>query len=1379
MSLVSGYDPIQAFSTVTIYLEQIATLDINSNSRIKIQVMSSYSGDPSIYIFYNSWEVFVPTTPTAFNILNANAALTIVRTGSIVLMERSDYNFTFFVTNALTANRDYIVIEFPTNGYLLNTDYSDVRVSISDPIKTSQRYIFNWKNVIYIYPTQAITFGSVTVTVSNLPNPAYLFNSTQTYRVETIVFNKTTETYVNTMSLDTAFCALFSNIQVDYPSLFTLINENTYTFSFKVDHVIPGTGSIAIIFDPNLYVLRPSSPTCQLVSGLPSTATCVRELFSQQMMRISLNGGAIAKGTSMVVKIINVNNPTVANQAPTFTITSFYDNVQASNNIICSSTVTTTAFNAYSQITCPLSIEPGAVNAGAETEYEVTLNCADNIRNATTLKITLPTNIQGFTSNFGCTTNGNYMLSPCTNTARTSEVVLTVLKPNIQKPLIVRIKGVLQPSIIGQVPTMNVNLEQYGIQYGNTDTANSLLTFTVVSNLNQRTYTNNAKINVFPANYGERGMYFFDVGSLTFNTEPSSFRLIFDTNFNKVVGTDLECGTFTPASAYQGASFAMNYEVMANWVLFTCTVIDDYVINVQYPSTITFKDKPNSDFNFYVEGITNPASGTSFTFKFNFYDSNKAIVLISSTTVTLQFDPPPSMLRLSSVSSTDNNVLSVNNYTFVINTTYSLPFSVTTGNKDYELVVKFPAAQYPSFTNYRTPISYSFSRQSLNTGSAFNFKNSIYFYANYPDLSLISPLSLTMSNITNPSSRTDCSFGSTTSLSFEVQYVSRTMGKIYAKTYPAMDQSNCLTLTKTRYSIEASTSYLMVRGLSYPLTINVEQAATGLRLVPYSRYLIFSPTEVNFTNFLTSTATINIIVPADLPVGEYVIRWQKYETNNPPRYLDVPDTKVSIAPSTVLAPLAIVSIETFNYVWTGSLARDVMVTLSQDPASEVIVTINLRNADSKVQSSLDNVVFSDFPVSLRFVRGETRKRFYIWAEAGASSNYLTITLSGANSDVYNPNIQEYPFMIMTPLASGSISVVNSQILNIYENSATARISISSIGTIYYAAIIKSGSHVPQVSELLNSKFKDMDKKWYNAGAVSVEALGDGNSYSVTFNLTGLYSQTSYSLFCIARSTSGQYSNISNVTFTTLKVSPGASIRIPTSASIDTSVLGVALSNILSIPASRIIFKSAQVFTDTAQSQITGTTYNTYTFIIAPDPTNNSPSAIELANEITGGAAAVNLKSLVPTFYSNLGVKVAQVVHIPPKVLSSPKIIDVGYYTLSITMELIEEGKGYALVTENNTVGNTKPTSYQIAHGLLADNSQAENRYWIAAPSDVNGFVQITFDELKDNTYYNIYITAANNIPYEPADLLDDSSVIVLSTTTLENPSKKFLFLLIL
>mmetsp|Transcript_24197 Transcript_24197/g.21297 ORF Transcript_24197/g.21297 Transcript_24197/m.21297 type:complete len:149 (+) Transcript_24197:749-1195(+) len=148
------------------------------------------------------------------------------------------------------------------------------------------------------------------------------------------------------------------------------------------------------------------------------------------------------------------------------------------------------------------------------------------------------------------------------------------------------------------------------------------------------------------------------------------------------------------------------------------------------------------------------------------------------------------MLEVTKFVSNDTNILAPAKYTFTLNAQDNLPSAISKNFKDYELVIKLPASQYPHFTNFENEIDYTFDNpSSLESDSeAFNHHNYIYIYANYPDLHTISPLMLSLNNITNPEEETSCEVDAEGSpISFEVQYVSRLQGYIYAKSYMAVD----------------------------------------------------------------------------------------------------------------------------------------------------------------------------------------------------------------------------------------------------------------------------------------------------------------------------------------------------------------------------------------------------------------------------------------------------------------------------------------------------------------------------------------------------------------------------------------------------------------
>lgn len=329
--------------------------------------------------------------------------------------------------------------------------------------------------------------------------------------------------------------------------------------------------------------------------------------------------------------------------------------------------------------------------------------------------------------------------------------------------------------------------------------------------------------------------------------------------------------------------------------------------------------------------------------------------------------------------------------------------------------------------------------------------------------------------------------------------------------------------------------------------------------------------------------------------------------------------------------------------------------------------------------------------------------------------------------------------------------------------------------MFYMAVIES-SFTPTKDQIISGQLSSINSQFYTAGSVDIQKIQYASSYSAYINITGLLSQTQYSIYFIARSTFGQYSDIKTYTFKTLKVSEGAILSIPSLTNITVSTLIDALSVILPVSKSRLIFSGANEYPAPVlgvSNQALGSQLNGYQITIAPDPNNNSPTPLEIANELQTQTKQDQLAALVPGFYSKAGVRVTSVRRIPPRVIVTPSISQVGYYDITVHAELIEVGKLFAIVTEKTVDGNIMPTSYQISQGLMANNQKLDDRYFKVASTTVNGDGNIVFDELRDYTQYNVYVTAGNDVPYDPVDILANSEVMHLEVQTLKNPSNNF------
>jgi len=610
--IIEGYDPIEANTLVQIYIDHIATLQVASTSSIGFSIRSNYSGESELYTYYGANNYQPVNDPTAYTGNGATGFDAIVRSGSLILREKSNWQFDITLTSALTANQDWIVIEFPDFVYERDSDYSGVTVAITGI--ASESYIMNLKNTIYIYPTAAVGAGARTITITDLPNPTYSLNSNLDFSAFTVVNDKTVDVFEQTETVATTACDFFSDIEITYPKKYIRMNENEFTFTFTINHIVPEEGSVAIIFDDTAFNLRPSSPTCELLTGFPESATCDTELFQEQMVRIKLNGEGISSGTEVSIKIDNVNNPTDNSITPSMKVASYFLNTELTTTLICEKSETIPQFLQNPIKSCEINVATEFTNANEPSDYLITFACSQKILNNTELSITLPNGVTFDDANLECSTNGNYLLEQCSRTARTNIIKMPILKPSVQDDLVVRISGVTNPSTPGTYGPITATLSQYDVLYAQSSSS-SQLTYKIASDENKVSFTDNIHVSIYPKNYGQTATYYFKLVGLNFKVKPTKFYLTFDTDFARDLGSSLACGTFTPNQDF-GSAYALNFEDLEDLTYFSCEKYTDYSL-VLTPNT-EFETGKITEYFFFIEGIVNPNEGDDLVYDFDF-----------------------------------------------------------------------------------------------------------------------------------------------------------------------------------------------------------------------------------------------------------------------------------------------------------------------------------------------------------------------------------------------------------------------------------------------------------------------------------------------------------------------------------------------------------------------------------------------------------------------------------------------------------------------------------------------------------------------------------------------------------------------------------------
>lgn len=193
--------------------------------------------------------------------------------------------------------------------------------------------------------------------------------------------------------------------------------------------------------------------------------------------------------------------------------------------------------------------------------------------------------------------------------------------------------------------------------------------------------------------------------------------------------------------------------------------------------------------------------------------------------------------------------------------------------------------------------------------------------------------------------------------------------------------------------------------------------------------------------------------------------------------------------------------------------------------------------------------------------------------------------------------------------SSSNSTSQKYIPNVYDlnstqigaNTATFTTTTSYSGTVYYA-VVAAGTPTSLVTteKIYNNQINSAVS--YGSGTASLQSSGVNTLAQL--QVKGLKTQHNYTIAIYLNSTIG-ISTIFFKNFTTAKASNGAAIKIAMSTPINATSYVSALSQVLSIVASRIyILTPTQALAteqSTFQSSVMNNRYYVYDTIVAPNP----------------------------------------------------------------------------------------------------------------------------------------------------------------------------------
>ena len=154
----------------------------------------------------------------------------------------------------------------------------------------------------------------------------------------------------------------------------------------------------------------------------------------------------------------------------------------------------------------------------------------------------------------------------------------------------------------------------------------------------------------------------------------------------------------------------------------------------------------------------------------------------------------------------------------------------------------------------------------------------------------------------------------------------------------------------------------------------------------------------------------------------------------------------------------------------------------------------------------------------------------------------------------------------------------------------------------------------------------------------------------------------------------------------------------------------------------------------------------------------------------GATAQQNLKKNLAKFDEVEPVRIVEVLRQTPKVYHAPKIVSLNHYNVTIELSFWEPARVFGVVRPLNASA-PRPFSTQIYQGKNQNNfalggyRSAKNSSRFLEP------ITLTFDDLRDNTEYEIFLTVASTLPYsDPPMLYEDNEVLSLQFKTPPNPS---------
>ena len=451
------------------------------------------------------------------------------------------------------------------------------------------------------------------------------------------------------------------------------------------------------------------------------------------------------------------------------------------------------------------------------------------------------------------------------------------------------------------------------------------------------------------------------------------------------------------------------------------------------------------------------------------------------------------------------------------------------------------------------------------------------------------------------------------------------------------------------------------------------------------------------------------------------------------------------------------------------------VTLS-DPSSDTLFF--------DIEPSQGKGLFTIDPVRLRLTPQNKTLQFKVSTDMASS----TLRLGFSIKDTSDQPLNTYKLNITSLVIKSQAKPVTYQlaILSIADvkkgtTSYSLKVSVSDRATVYYA-LGYQGTRAPTAEQIRSGLHPKIIAFGQSLTDKRPSSVGD---YLATISLDGISSQTNFVIFCVAQSMYGVTDTVKEFNFRTKDLSWGALVKIKLTGPTNPASLIEALRSVLKISASRVmvIKDYSDVGKDTFISSMMNSRVVMYDVLITPNSTNDDERPISLARTLLSDKTKKKILSEILTTYSDANTPlISEYRFSRPMIATEPAVDSLFYYNCTISIQTYDRVKIYAIrvrrINRDTPLYPRFPTSDQIYRRMDQENNLLDDTPFMAfsGVSDSLGKGLITFQDLRDNNVYDIYITVGTNTPYDPPVLLADTSVRSITITTPRNESKLiFLF----